>query len=248
LVWTFFVTPVGFLIFAGTGFWAALRFGRSEPIGLLIAVHWTFLMTLRALSDTPGHDGVRLFLPAFGALALLGGLGARFLVDRWGRWAKLAIAAALFEGVVTLAVMMPVPLSYYSPLVGGLPGASAVGMEPTYYWDALDRDSRQWLATHTLPGEAIHFATFPHSWLYLRSIGELPERLVPIDHGQPSWYVLQNRPGAFSDADRALAAQGRPAYTVTKLGVPLVWIFPYSEFMRLNARPRMQPQNVPIGR
>ena len=80
------------------------------------------------------------------------------------------------------------------------------------------------------PGETIQFATFPHSWLYLRSIGELPERLVPIDRGQPNWYVLQNRPGAFSDADRALAAQGRPAYTVTKLGVPLIWIFPYSEF------------------
>ena len=50
---------------------------RSEPIGLLIAGHWTFLMLLRALPHTPGHDGVRLFLPAFGVLALLGGLGAR---------------------------------------------------------------------------------------------------------------------------------------------------------------------------
>ena len=74
LVWTLFVTPVGFLIFAGTGIWAALRFGRSEPIGPLFVVHWAFLMLLRALPHTPGHDGVRLFLPAFGVLALLGGL------------------------------------------------------------------------------------------------------------------------------------------------------------------------------
>ena len=95
LVWTVFVTPVGFLIFAGTGFWAALRFWRSEPIGLLIAGHWAFLMLLRALPHTPGHDGVRLFLPAFGVLALLAGLGARYLIDRWGRWAKAAIAAGL---------------------------------------------------------------------------------------------------------------------------------------------------------
>ena len=49
----------------------------DEPIGLLIAGHWAFLMILRALPHTPGHDGVRLFLPAFGILALLGGLGAR---------------------------------------------------------------------------------------------------------------------------------------------------------------------------
>jgi 4-amino-4-deoxy-L-arabinose transferase-like glycosyltransferase len=248
LVWTLFVTPVGFLIFAGTGFWAALRFWRSEPIGPLLVGHWAFLMLLRALPHTPGHDGVRLFLPAFGVLALLAGLGARYLIVVWGRWAKAAIALALIEGVVTLAVMMPVPLSYFSPLVGGLPGASTLGMEPTYYWDALDRDSRRWLAAHTLPGETIQFATFPHSWLYLRSIGELPRRLVETDRGQPTWYVLQNRPGAFLDADRALAAQGRPAYTVTKLGVPLVWIFPYSEFLRLNARARIQAQTIPIGR
>ena len=36
--------------------------------------------------------------------------------------------------------MMPVPLSYFSPIVGGLPGATALGMEPTYYWDGLDSD------------------------------------------------------------------------------------------------------------
>ena len=68
LIWTLFVTPVGFLFFGGMGLWAALRSGRSEPIGPLIAVHWMMLMLLRALPHTPGHDGVRLFLPAFGTL------------------------------------------------------------------------------------------------------------------------------------------------------------------------------------
>ena len=29
-----------------------------------------------------------------------------------------------------------------------------------------------------------------------------------------------------------------PAYTVTKLGVPLIWIFPFSEIERVNALPR----------
>jgi hypothetical protein len=181
-------------------------------------------------------------------LALLGGVGARSVLDQWGRWAKPAIAAALLEGGVGLLMMMPVPLSYFSPLVGGLPGASALGMEPTYYWDALSPEARQWLAEHTLPGETIQFATFPHSWLYLRRIGALPERLVPIDRGQPRWYALQNRPGAFSEADRSLAEEGRPAYTVTRLGTPLIWIFPYSELIRLNARFHLQNRNIPIGR
>ena len=114
-------------------------------------------MILRAMPHIPGHDGVRLFLPAFGMLALLGGLGARTLLEWSSRWAKVAIAAALAEGVVSIAVMMPVPLSYFSPIVGGLPGATKLGMEPTYYWDALSPEARRWLADHTLPGRTIVF-------------------------------------------------------------------------------------------
>jgi hypothetical protein len=236
LVWTLMVTPVGFLVIAGVGIAAALRNWRRESLGVLLAGHWLFLMILRALPHTPGHDGVRLFLPAFGVLALLGGLGARRLVEYSGRWPKLAIAAALAEGVISIAVMMPVPLSYFSPIVGGLPGATRLGMEPTYYWDALSPEARRWLTDHTLPGRTISIRGWTTSWLYLRRTGDLPRQLAPIDGNSPQWVVIQNRPGAFSDEDRGLVASGRPAYTVKKLGVDLVWIFPYSELERLFAR------------
>ncbi len=240
IVWTVMVTPIGFLVMGVLGLVASLARRRSEPIGLLIAGHWIFLLMLRAMPHTPGHDGIRLFLPAFGVLALLGGLGARFLLDHAGRWARPVIVAAVVEGIAGVAVMMPVPLSYFSPIVGGLPGATAMGMEPTYYWDALTPDARRWLVANTPPGRTIHFATFPTSWLYLRRTGGLPARLyhplLRLDPGPPQWFVLQNRPGAFLENDRALAADGHAAYTVEKLGVPLVWIFPYSEYERLAAR------------
>jgi 4-amino-4-deoxy-L-arabinose transferase-like glycosyltransferase len=239
LVWTVLVTPIGFLMLAGIGFWRTLRLWRSEPIGLLIAGHWIFLILLRALPHTPGHDGVRLFLPAFGMLALLGGLGARSLIDRWSQWAQPIIAANLLEGIVSVVVMMPVPLSYFSPLVGGLPGATALGMEPTYYWDALSPEARRWLSEHTAAPDTIQFATFPTSWLYLRHTHALPDRLAQIDRGQPKWFVLQNRPGefAFTPLNRRLARHGQAAYTVTKLGIPLIWIFPFSEIERVSALP-----------
>jgi len=111
-------------------------------------------------------------------------------------------------------------------------------MEPTYYWDALTPDARQWLTEHTPEGKTIAFATGPSSWLYLRRTGDLPPRLAPIDPGERHWYVLQNRPGAFKDWDQMLAAHGRAKYVVTKLGVPLVWIFPYAEIQRLAPPPR----------
>jgi hypothetical protein len=120
LAWTVLVTPVGFLLLALTGVGRSLRRCRSEPFGVLAVGHWAFLLTLRALPHTPGHDGVRQFLPAFGVLALVAGLGAASVVSRLGRVGKGLIVAALAEGVVSVAVMMPVPLSYYSPAVCGL--------------------------------------------------------------------------------------------------------------------------------
>jgi hypothetical protein len=176
---------------------------------------------------------VRLFLPAFAVLAVLGGLGARRLLERSRRWATLAIVAALAEGAISIAVMMPVPLSYFSPIVGGLPGAAKLGMEPTYYWDALSADARDWLADNTPPLRTIAFRGWTTSWLYLRRTGALPRQIAPIDGDSPQWVVVQNRPGAFSDDDRALVARGHPAYTVKKLGVELIWIFPYRELERI---------------
>ena len=109
-------------------------------------------------------------------------------------------------------------------------------MEPTYYWDALTSDARRWLAENTRPNQTIDFRTFPRSWLYLRRTGELPRRLAAVDQGTPQWFVLQNRPGIMIDVDRALIAKGHAAYKVTKLGVPLIWVFPYSELDRVMDR------------
>jgi hypothetical protein len=230
LVWTVFVTPVGFLTLAIAGVGRALKRLRSEPFGVLAVGHWAFLLALRALPHTPGHDGERQFLPAFGCLALVAGLGAASACERLGRWGRVVIAAALAEGAVSIALMMPVPLSYYSPLVGGLPGATRLGMEPTYYWDALTGEALDWLNTHTRPGEKVGFATYPTSWGYLRETGRLVPEILPGVPGAWAWYVVQNRPGALSPTDRALIARGSPVYVVEKAKVPLVWIFPYAEF------------------
>jgi hypothetical protein len=187
------------------------------------------LLALRSLPHTPGHDGVRQFLPAFGLLALLAGLGTASVIERLGRAGRMLSSTALVEGAIGLVVMWPVPLSYYSPVVGGLPGATALGMEPTYYWDALGDETLDWLKAHTGPGQKVRFATYPTSWLYLRDQGRLPPGLLPGDAGVWAWYVVQNRPGAFSPLDRALVERGRPAWVVRKLGVPLLWIFPFDQ-------------------
>jgi hypothetical protein len=84
-------------------------------------------------------------------------------------------------------LMMPVPLSYYSPLVGGLPGATRMGMEPTFYWDALRPEVLDWLNTHTPPGQKVRFSRYPTSWLYLRQTGRLRPAILPTDPGDWAW-------------------------------------------------------------
>jgi hypothetical protein len=240
LVWTVFVVPAGFLALALVGVARALRTIGSERFGLLVVGHWAFLLILRALPHTPGHDGERQFLPAFGVLALAAGLGAATVRDRLKLkgMGKALIAAALVEGTVSIALLLPVPLSYYSPLVWGLPGATRLGMEPTYYWDGLTNDALDWLNAHTGEDGKVLFATYPTGWLYLRQTGQLRAGCFPGEPGVWTWYVLQNRPGAFprSPWDRALAEQGRPAYVVRKLGVPLLWIFPFAEYAEFRGR------------
>jgi hypothetical protein len=228
LAWTLMATPVGFLALAILSGVRAVARRRVEPFGLLVLGHWGFLIALRALPHTPGHDGVRLFLPAFGMLAILAGIGAASVVEGWGRWGRGLVAAALIEGAASVAVMMPVPLSYYSPIVGGLSGAARLGMEPTYYWDGLDGEALAFLNEHTPTGRTVAFATFPHSLLDLKRTGRLEAGLAPIDPGVPAWYVVQNRPGALGPRDRAYIARGQAAFVVSKLGVPLVWIFPFN--------------------
>jgi hypothetical protein len=228
LAWTLFVTPLGLLALAVAG--SIRLFSRGRPrddLALLAAVNTLFLLALRALPHTPGHDGVRQFLPAFGCLAVVAAYGAGWAVERWRTWGERAVGLALGEALVSVLILLPVPLSYYSPIVGGLPGAARLGMEPTYYWDALTPAARDWLKLHTPPGGSVLFSTNPTSWFYLRRTGDLAVPIAPFERGRPVWYVVQNRPGAMKPFERDLIARMGPEHVIaSKLGVPLVWAFP----------------------
>ena len=246
LAWTVLATPIGFLSLALIGTIRAIRDrANRDPLAILALAHWLFLLLLRALPHAPGHDGVRQFLPAFGCLALLAGAGASLAVERWKNVGKWLVVAAIAEGVASVALLMPVPLSYFSPIVGGLPGAAKLGMEPTYYWDALTADAHDRLAAMTPAGRIVVFKTFPTSWVYLRKTGAFRFGVSPLDPGRPAWYVVQNRPGEFDNAHRRLVRNLGPRHVlVEKFGVPLVWAFPYDDAMRV-LRPAAAPRGSP---
>ncbi len=208
---------------------------------MLLVFQWATLMVVRAMPWAPPHDGVRLFLPSFAFFAALAGVGAGRALYRNSLlqdekivaqgWAKVAIALALVAGTWDAVSYFPHGLSFYNRLIGGLRGATALGMEPTYYWDALDRETLAWLAEHTGENEKVAFAAAPPRNLELLKRWGLLARL-PTDPGRFRWYVVQRRPSVWQPADRELVEHAQPVFQRALFGVPLLDVYSYEAYER----------------
>jgi hypothetical protein len=246
IVWLLIVTPVPTLGLGLLGLYQCLA--KRTKAGAILIVHWATMMVVRALPGAPPHDGIRLFLPAFGFWCVFAAIGAQCLWELSKasstslRMAiRVGLAAAVIACTTTIVRYYPQTLSHYNWLVGGVRGAASQGMEPTYWWDSLDSGVLRWLNEHTQPEGAIAFSpvanvTLLQEWRQLRSRVVDP-RVMPF-----TWYVLQNRPGMFSDVDRTLYRSETPAWvkyagmlseeaTVARdLDVPLILVFSYEQY------------------
>jgi dolichyl-phosphate-mannose-protein mannosyltransferase len=245
LAWLFVVTPLPILILGVIG--VAHCVSRRDGPSISLLLNWATLMIVRALPGVPPHDGIRLFLPAFGFWCVLAGVGgqaawewsSRFAGAKRMMLARAAMVTALAGGVVNLARYYPQTLSHYNGLVGGVRGAAALGMEPAYWWDSLDSDVLAWINDHTEPGARVAFSasaniSILHGWGRLRPV-QAPRG------GVFKWYVLQNRTAFLADSDRRLLASGTPALVKYAgygregqapwdLNVPLLLIYPYDQY------------------
>jgi hypothetical protein len=253
LVWLVFATPLPTLALGAVGLWHCLA--RPTAFSLTLILHWATLMVIRALPGAPPHDGIRLFLPAFGFWCVFAGIGAQRVftlaatlrVTAWRLGLRFALCAALLASAVNLARYYPQTLSHYSILAGGLRGAVNKGMEPTYWWDALDNDVLQWLNMRAGRDDALAFSTI-YNLGPLRDWGRLRAKNVNPETTPFKWYVLQNRPALFSRTDRYLMAREQPAYVKyagrrrsgqavpRDLDVPLISVFSFEQYQRARRR------------
>jgi 4-amino-4-deoxy-L-arabinose transferase-like glycosyltransferase len=242
LVWTAIVVPPATLVLAVLGSSRVIAGRLRDRAGSLLLLCWAFLMVLRALPAAPGHDGERQFLPAFAFLACLAGVGVAAipaLATRASRprlarpLATVALTAAVFAGAWSTWQFHPLQLSYYNTLIGGLSGAARMGMEPTYYWDALTPDTRDWVNRHTELSRSVIFVYPLVPFEYLHHWGLLSPTPIPDPTHPPQWFLVQNRPGTLrSYPPLKLAAylleHVRPVHAKvsrTAPGVPLVAIY-----------------------
>lgn len=266
LLWTAVTVPAGTLLLFAIGTVAVCRRFRKDRMGILLATNWLALLIVRALPMTPPHDGVRLLLPSFAFLAALAGVGcgevlswarARRHAGRARAYAVAALTLIYAGSASSLCWYAPQWLSYYNLLIGGLPGATAAGMEPTYYWDGLDRPVLDWLHANTARRDKIRFGSPSAENLDLMRRWGTLRRGTQFDAGDGSfrWYVLQRRPGPWPwrPIDPWLVAHERPAYRKTirpvrlrtvlqgwgtdmprpwRLDVSLVEVYDYEHYLR----------------
>lgn len=252
VVWTAVTVPVGLLVLSLAG--AAKACQSADRQRMLLVANAACLLVVRSLPFAPPHDGVRLFLPAFSFLAMLAGAGGDWLLELAARMPRsLAVRGGLWVLVIgsyvgaagSLLWYAPQWLSYYSPCIGGLRGAAALGMEPTYYWDALDSSVLAWLRRNTGPNQKVAFAAGPSENLVLMERwGMLGFEFRDKAAGCYRWYVLQNRPGAWSWHDQQLRRQCRPVFQKVirrggwgpwRIDVPLIEVYHYADYAKVRA-------------
>ncbi len=246
--WLLIVTPVPLLLLGAVGLGDVIR--RRDVIGIGVVLNCAALMIARATPVAPPHDGVRLFVTAFAFWAILAAIGAQHLWSlsrsvRWqarGHWLRAVLVIGLGANAVTVARYYPQTLSHYNLLVGGVRGAAAMGLEPTYYGDSLDPDVLGWINRHTTAEDKVAFSAMG-SIRHLRGLGRLTPQ--PADRNRDSfkWFVLQNRTGFLGPSDRWLLANVTPTFVKypghhtadnvpADLKVPLLYIFTGEEYQR----------------
>ena len=247
LVWTAItVSPVP-MILGAAGIFTSLRNWRRDPAAMLLVFQWATLVIARALPFAPPHDAERLILPSFAFFAALVGVGLgrglyrKSLVEPPSErivpqgWARVAMAIGLTAATFDSISYFPHGLSYYNRLIGGVSGATALGMEPTYYWDSLDRTALAWLTEHTAEDENIAFGAAPGSNLALLYRWGLLHQ-PPGSFGQTRWYVIQRRPSALQPWDLWLIEHETPAFERSFSGVPLLDVYSYEQCRRARWR------------
>lgn len=233
--WFYFAVtvPVGLHALGVVGLVRGWKERRADPFSLLLTGSILFFLLLFS-TRVPVYDGERLFLLVFPLWALAIGQGFAWL---WSRLAQrsamrlLLIAALVAQGYGVVATH-PFELSYYNLLVGGLPGAERLGLELTYWNDAvdhvlLDRLAREVrteapaaLAPTLYPGQGVACTT--------RAMSRVPVILGDEDAAlRADWVVVSRRTAYWKPALRARLAAHPPLFTRTRQGVWLsgIWKF-----------------------
>lgn len=144
------------LLFAAVAGMVAANARKDRRLGPLLVLSALVPLGVAALPWALKYDGVRLFLLVFPFLACLAGIGFDSLSGLTGRRKAVRFAVA-----TALALALPLPpfistpqyrSFYHNEIAGGIRGASAMGMEDTYWGDAVNPEVYRHIRDNIKPG------------------------------------------------------------------------------------------------
>ena len=205
--------PVGLLALGGWGLVCGWRDRRSDGFPILVGGSIAVFLVVFS-TRVPVYDGERLFLMAFPLLAILVGLGFSDLWARAGRRAQAALVGLVIAQGYGVVALHPFGLSYYNLLVGGLPGAERLGLELTYWGDAVDARLLDRLAAEVAEGESAALAPTlaPGQGLMdtTRRLARVPVVVRDEDAAAGSdWLIVSRRSAYWTPEVRRRLAQDR---------------------------------------
>lgn len=235
-----FTTPLPTLLLACWGAVGCLRLRRGDMHRSLVMLGlWLALPLVRASMPRMNvYDGIRHFLEAVPALAILAALGVAEVV--WlvtGVFKQLprpaiqgAVALLFIPALIGLLRFSPYEIAYFNRLIGGLPGAQAAGIQDaTDYWGTSYRRGFAWLNEHApygallyMPPGQRHLAEAVHG-LWLRADIRLLAQDEPADG--PVYVLHTTRPTEYGAVEHYCRAHLRPVYVITVDGGVILELF-----------------------
>lgn len=218
--WVMFLTtvPVGLHLAGFCGVFGPNGRAWKSPRELLVLVYCLVPLCVFSIPGVAVYDGERLFSMVFPPWAVLIGRGAESIRLRLSSRLssrKTALALGIFlagqgYGLVALA---PCWLSYYNLAVGGLPGATKLGLEVSYWGDGVTRTLLAQAAKELPTGETIAVAPV----LYAGQWDELQRQSPVLKRQNIQLAPIESQAGR---AARFVLLFNRPEYLPTELRRP----------------------------
>lgn len=238
LQWIVYTTPLVTLVLflLGLKFIVGRIFKNKDGLALLFLL-WLLIPILREIA--PGasfYGGIRQIMEYIPAMAIIAGLGAQSIYNRFAKNAIIILLVLAFVPItLKLISIHPNENVYFNPLIGGLSGAKVANIP---YWGfsfgAAYRQGVIWLNKNAEPNARIAYAyelipNFPRLWLrpdLLLSNGNRSGYLRQGEYAMTLMYQgIENR----SYYEMYLRKYLKPVYEVKVDGVSILTIWKNDE-------------------
>jgi hypothetical protein len=246
---TLAVVPVAITTMYMLGIFRVLRQhseAQRREIGRLFLLNALAPLLFAATGLQAAYSGERHFIPAYPYLACLAGIGFgttfSAMTSAWHRASPAAdptrvrlvtaclLALLLLPALWSMARLHPYQLSYYSELVGGLPGATRLGLETTFWCESY-QEALPYLDANAQDGASV-WAENPFVLRFYQGQGMLRSDLKVVggDLVAPTvadYVVAQTRETGYSYVPEivAIMRQYEPAVTVSREGVAVLHLY-----------------------